>query len=76
MAYARFGAEGSDVYVYEDVTGYFRCARCRLNGDEWRTNHRSQMIVHLEDHRRAGHIVPDRATNQLAEEIVSLGDSI
>lgn len=35
MSYARFGWEGSDVYVYLDVDGYLTCCGCVLQEREW-----------------------------------------
>src|SRR6266481_2355741 len=33
MAYARFRAEGSNVYVYHDARGFLICVQCRLSDD-------------------------------------------
>lgn len=35
MSYARFGWDGSDVYVYMDVNGYLNCCMCLLQDVEW-----------------------------------------
>lgn len=76
MAYARFGPH-SDVYVYEDVRGFLCCMRCDISDDrETRTKSRGEMIKHLEDHRRAGHKVPDEATDELRAEVAKSGDLI
>jgi hypothetical protein len=76
MAYARFSSH-SDVYVYEDVRGFLCCMRCDLSDDrETRTKSRGEMIEHLEDHRRAGHKVPDDATAELKVEVTKLGDLV
>jgi hypothetical protein len=35
VSYARFGWDGSDVYVYYDVGGYYNCCFCILQEREW-----------------------------------------
>ncbi len=75
MSYARFGPN-SDVYVYEDVGGFLCCMRCDLSDAGKRTNSRGEMIEHLEAHRRAGHKVPDDATEELKAEVTKSGDLV
>lgn len=58
MSYARFGWDGSHVYVYCDVNGYLACCGCRL-GDKWAFYSTDDMIAHLREHLEAGHTVPD-----------------
>ncbi len=35
MSYARFGWDGSDVYVFYSVSGMYECCFCRLQEREW-----------------------------------------
>lgn len=70
MSYARWGSEGSDVYVYQHVGGGIECCGCLLmpmDGlSQWgaftRLSFRAQtageMYAHLGQHRDAGHKVP------------------
>jgi hypothetical protein len=57
VSYARFGADGSDVYVYLDCGGYLCCCACPL-GAPWEYETTAAMIEHLREHERAGHTVP------------------
>lgn len=58
MSYARFGWEGSDVYVYPHVSGGIECCACPM--DEGRINLTPlQMLRHLKRHRIHGDQVPD-----------------
>ena len=76
MAYARFGAH-SEVYVYEDARGFLCCMRCVLSeARETQTKSRSEMVKHLEAHRRAGQKVPDDAMERLKAEIEGSGDVV
>lgn len=61
MSYARFGSD-SDVYVYCDIGGYLCCCACRLASEpcgsrEFFTT--ADMLAHLDEHRAAGHAIPD-----------------
>jgi hypothetical protein len=62
MAICRFGSD-SDVYVYYCVTGGISCQRCHLTPGvfEFKASNEGEMIAHLEQHRAAGHAVPDEA---------------
>ena len=64
MSYARFGSSGSDVYVYLDVGGYLCCCACHLS-ENWQHNSTDEMIAHLEEHRAAGHCVPQDCIDDL-----------
>jgi len=57
MSYSRFGAGGSDVYVFSSVEGHLECCGCFL-GDQWSYDTTDEMLAHLEEHRAAGHHVP------------------
>lgn len=64
MSYARFSRD-SDVYVYESVGGGFVCDDCALHEKRTVLDTPAAMIVHLLEHRAAGHAVPDAALNGL-----------
>ena len=57
MSYCRFAWNGSDVYVFEHVDGGYECCGCSI-GKQWRFITLEEMIVHLAEHKRAGHFVP------------------
>jgi hypothetical protein len=62
MSYARFGVDGSDVYVYPS-NGRFVCCGCAT------TNDAVSMIRYLEsEHVAAGDHVPQRCFDELLEE--------
>jgi hypothetical protein len=63
MSYCRFAWDGSDVYVFESARG-LECCGCRLQQD-FVTDEPEDMIVHLAQHRRAGHFVPIHAIEGL-----------
>lgn len=68
MSYARFGWEGSDVYVYSDVRGYLLCCACIMADkpfDGYEAHRTAQMVEHLEEHRRRGHCVPQETIDDL-----------
>ena len=70
MALCRFGSD-SDVYVYYSTHGGIECCGCRLGGDRMvNVATEAEMIVHLEEHRRTGHRVPDEAFQDLRAEIL------
>ena len=65
MSYARFGAGGSDVYVYADVGGYINCCGCWLHDHGFKAYSTDEMIAHLNEHRDAGHCVLDNTYDDL-----------
>jgi hypothetical protein len=65
MSYARFGWEGSDVYVYLGRGGY-ECCGCHLDSQGWWYGKSTDAIVgHLKDHQAAGHTVPPSAFEEI-----------
>lgn len=68
MSYARFGQE-SDVYVFSDGDR-LHCVWCRLCRAFESAVYAEypDMIAHLEEHRAAGHKVPDYALERLRQE--------
>jgi hypothetical protein len=62
MSYARFGTDGSDVYVFGASNG-LECCGCLLGRDTAPWTYyggltTDEMIAHLQLHRDAGHTVP------------------
>jgi hypothetical protein len=73
MSYCRFSQ--GDVYLFENVYGYFDCCGCKLRGmDRFLT--RRETLAHLEEHRSAGHDVPQYAIDRLQEELKTIGNYI
>ena len=73
MSYARFGWEGSDVYVYEDYAGYYTCCWCVLDVDP-KTPSAAIMVEHLREHIVYGHTVPAQTIDAiLADGDVEVG---
>lgn len=63
MSYCRFcpadnpyGWPPSDLYVYLDCGGYLLCFGCPL-GNSFRAYRTADMVAHVEEHKRAGHVV-------------------
>lgn len=69
MAYIRFGTEGSEVYVFPHVGGWYECCGCGMNPGSFRCDTVAEMIGHLEEHRAAGYVVPEGAFQRLREEM-------
>jgi hypothetical protein len=68
MSYARL-AEDSDVYVFRCVYGALECCGCSLSKNHWaRFDTTDAMLAHLDEHKAAGHDVPERAIVRLIEE--------
>lgn len=65
MSYARFGWDGSDVYVYLSVYGYLDCCGCALDKQGTACYSTDEMIAHLEEHKAAGHHVPQETIDDL-----------
>lgn len=77
MSFARFGCEGSDVYLLDEpgVGGpSWVCCACCLRAHDmaglgvspsWRTPSIEAYLAHLQDHRDAGHVVPQSAFSSL-----------
>lgn len=70
MSYARWGCDGSELYVYLDVTRGYTCMRCPLltNAHDYCTPHATSMVHHLEAHQLAGHAVPQSAIESVRAE--------
>jgi hypothetical protein len=67
VSYARFGVEGSDVYVYLGSSG-LECCACALSPRSQTFKTTEAMIEHLREHVKAGHVVPaDTITELLAD---------
>jgi hypothetical protein len=67
MAYARWGWDGSDVYVFLNVSGWIECCSCWMNepipesafSESFQGRSADEMIAHLREHVAAGHTVPE-----------------
>ncbi len=71
MSYARFGWDGSDVYIYLSVGGWIECCACILSHEDWEPFHAGDtqtMIDHLKKHQLSGHHVPEYVFERLWEE--------
>lgn len=77
MSYARWGCDGSDVYVYGTeyehdgtLVGRLVCMSCTLEADGMSFTCASNydMVAHLLEHREKGHSVPEDALERLREE--------
>jgi len=67
VAYARFGSDDSDVYVFLATSGHLECCACLL-GDKWDFHTTDEMLGHLDEHRAAGHCVPQGCIDALVED--------
>lgn len=67
MSYARFGWDGSDVYVFAHVEGYLCCCACCLQ-DDWKHRSTDAMLKHLHGHVAAGHTVPTYTITELEQD--------
>lgn len=65
MSYSRFS--NADVYVFLDVGGFLNCCGCWLNEPGMFTA-TEDMLLHLDKHRQAGHVVPQHVFDALKEE--------
>ena len=74
MSYCRFGRD-SDVYMYPSALGGITCCSCKLSpvADDWRRDSQlfsyEDALAHLQEHLKAGHLVPQCAIDRLKEEI-------
>ncbi len=66
MSFARFGADGSDVYLFENAGGWLECCGCALpTHSSYRTRDVAAFLAHLDEHRAAGHHVPAAASERV-----------
>jgi len=76
MSYVRWGADGSDIYVYADCDGYFRCC-CdtgKDGSDDFKTTLRSEMVKHMDSHVKNNQHVPPWVFEDMKWEIENIGD--
>ena len=89
MSYCRFCKEDriyhgiklvkSDVYVFEHVWGGIQCCGCKLSETPFGSATfftYSEMIEHLNEHKRVGHAVPEHVIPSLEEQIKERGDTV
>jgi len=74
VAYCRFGKD-SDVYVFQAEDGSYICCGCDFDGGPVPNegyglafSSPGQLLKHLLAHQAAGHQVPEKALERLAEE--------
>lgn len=67
MAYARFGWEGSDVYIFLSVYGKLDCCACSIESG-YQANSTDEMLAHLNQHIEAGDTVPDSCFEYLRRD--------
>lgn len=68
MSYARWGEEGSDVYVIAQMDGFLTCY-CENNGEDFPIFRTCEgMIAHLREHQDKGDVVPERTFKRLEAE--------
>lgn len=73
MSYARFGCDDSDVYVYASCSGGIDCCGCAIyDGDIVKIKTSGFMIEHLNNHRAAGHTVPDYTYEEILDDYPDL----
>jgi hypothetical protein len=66
MSLIRFGEQNSDVYVYQSDRGLECCGCSFVSADHCQSPKTSEeMIRHLELHRLAGDVVPEKAFERL-----------
>lgn len=53
----RYGWPASDLYVYLDCGGYLSCCGCKLGNGSFAAYRTADMVAHVEEHIRAGHVV-------------------
>ena len=67
MSYCRMGTD-SDVYLIATFGGWW-CCGCRLTDGTEVIKRRAAVLSHLQDHKAAGHKVPQRAFQRIEREI-------
>lgn len=80
MSYAKFGLDGSDVYLYGSwadpgETHVIVCFGCKLTPGEDRFDRealvftdRQQLLMHLYEHMQAGHVVLPSTLSEIKED--------
>jgi hemerythrin-like domain-containing protein len=86
MSYARFGWEGSDVYIFEHVGGFIECCGCSMASvDEddpnaffgsARLNTAREALDHLEEHVKVGDNVPMKTFQRILADHPNLDAQI
>jgi hypothetical protein len=69
MSYARFGWDGSSVYVFLSSFGYLECCGCSLTPNRFgEFLSTAEMVRHLQEHQERGHTVPPETFDRLRED--------
>ncbi len=68
MSFVRFGVDGSQVYIYDDIDLGPHCCFCALAEQDFSTRDLDAMLAHVAEHRAAGHVVPAWVDDVLRDE--------
>jgi hypothetical protein len=71
MSYARFGWNGSDVYIFLHVGGFIQCCGCQFGNDgygSYDAYSTQEMVDHLKKHEADGDHVPQDVYEGLWED--------
>jgi hypothetical protein len=66
------GADDSNVYVYDDVSGGITCCGCSIYRKIVNFETSGEMIQHLDAHRAKGDFVPDYTYKEILEDYPEL----
>jgi len=61
MSLARWGCDGSDVYVFDNCDGYIACWDCPIEDGHYQAKTDAEMHAHLLQHIARGDTVPASA---------------
>lgn len=68
MSYIRFGEDGSNVYMYGSKDDWICCCFCALAEKSQYLKTHQDAMMHLDEHRKHGHIVPEHVYERLRAE--------
>jgi|SaaInl3SG_22_DNA_1037383.scaffolds.fasta_scaffold00923_30 hypothetical protein len=71
MSYARFGWDGSDVYIFLHVGGFIQCCGCQFPNDghgSFNAYTTQEMVDHLKKHEADEDFVPQKVYDRLWED--------
>jgi hypothetical protein len=79
VSFVRFGSDGSQVYIYDDVDRGPTCCFCGLakvtydedenpHWEDFSSRTLDAMLHHVADHRAAGQVVPEWVDHALRDE--------
>lgn len=71
MSYCRFGWDGSNVYIFENVNGSLECCGCSLDDyrhGQWNWTDIAEFFAHLNEHIARGDTVPPTVIGEITED--------